>query len=82
MIFTLLLFTGATQYPWVPLAQLRRFQVLTAANPITYVSESMRAALVPGIPHLPPWLWVLALLAALGLFGTLGIIGFRRRALD
>src|SRR6185312_270374 len=77
-----LIFTGATQYPWPSLASLRWFQVVTAANPITYVSEGMRAALVPSIPHIPGWVCVLALLASLAVFGTLGMVGFRRRAVD
>jgi ABC-2 type transport system permease protein len=82
LIFTPLLFTGATQYPWPSLAHLRWFQVLSAANPITYVSEGMRAALVPTIPHIPSWVCLLALVGSLALFGTLGMIGFRRRAID
>jgi ABC-2 type transport system permease protein len=82
LIFTPLLFTGATQYPWPSLAHLRWFQVLSAANPITYVSEGMRAALVPNIPHIPGWVCLLALAGSLALFGTLGMIGFRHRAID
>jgi ABC-2 type transport system permease protein len=82
LIFTPLLFTGATQYPWPSLARLRWFQVLTATNPITYVSEGMRAALVPSIPHIPAGICLLALLASLTVFGTLGMIGFYRRAID
>lgn len=82
LIFTPLLFTGATQYPWPSLARLRWFQVVTAVNPITYVSEGMRAALVPSIPHIPGWVCILALVASLAVFGGLGMIGFRRRAID
>ncbi|PZS38119.1 MAG: ABC transporter [Pseudonocardiales bacterium] len=83
LIFTPLLFTGATQYPWPSLAaHLRWFQVLSAANPITYVSEGMRAALVPNIPHIPGWICLLALAGSLALFGTVGMIGFRHRAID
>jgi ABC-2 type transport system permease protein len=82
LIFTPLLFTGATQYPWPSLGQLRWFQVVTAANPITYVSEGMRAALVPNVPHIPGWICVLALVGSLAIFGTLGMIGFYRRAID
>jgi ABC-2 type transport system permease protein len=82
LIFTPLLFTGATQYPWPSLAHLRWFQVVTAANPITYVSEGMRAALVPSIPHIPGWICVLALGGSLAVFGALGMIGFRHRAID
>ncbi|MDQ3825711.1 MAG: ABC transporter permease [Actinomycetota bacterium] len=82
LIFTPLLFTGATQYPWPSLAQLRWFQVVTAVNPITYVSEGMRAALVPDVPHIPGWICILALVGSLAVFGTAGVIGFRRRAID
>jgi ABC-2 type transport system permease protein len=82
LIFTPLLFTSATQYPWPSLAHLRWFQVLTAANPITYVSEGTRAALVPHIPHIPDSLCLLALTAALIIFGSLALVGFRRRAID
>lgn len=82
LVFTPLLFTSATQYPWPSLAHLRWFQVLTAANPITYVSEGTRAALVPHIPHISGWICLLALTGSLMLFGTLAIVGFRRRAMD
>jgi ABC-2 type transport system permease protein len=81
MIFTPLLFTGATQYPWPSLAGLRWFQVVTAVNPVTYVSEGLRAALVPQIPHLPAWVCLLALAGSVVVFGTLSMIGFRRRAI-
>jgi ABC-2 type transport system permease protein len=81
LIFPPLLFTSATQYPWPLLAYVRWFQVVTAANPITYVSEGIRAALVPSIPHIPAWICLLALVGSLAVFGTLGMIGFHRRAL-
>lgn len=82
LMFPLLIFTSAIQYPWPSLGHLRWFQVLTAANPITYVSEGLRGALVPDIPHIPSWICVLALVASLTIFGTLGTLGFRRRAID
>jgi ABC-2 type transport system permease protein len=77
-----LMFTGSTQYPWAQLEHMRWFQVLSAINPLTYVSEGMRGALLPNIPHMPAWLCVLALLAATVIFGALGIKFFLRRALD
>jgi ABC-2 type transport system permease protein len=82
LIFTPLLFTGASQYPWPLLANLRWFQVVTAANPITYASEGMRAALVPHIPHISGWICLLALVVWLVIFGALGLVGFRRRVID
>ncbi|MGZ6030077.1 MAG: ABC transporter permease, partial [Myxococcaceae bacterium] len=39
LVLTPLLFTGCSQYPWPSLSRLRWFQVVTAFNPLTYVSE-------------------------------------------
>jgi ABC-2 type transport system permease protein len=82
VILAPLMFTGATQFPWAQLDHLRWFQVICAFNPLTYVSEGMRGALLPDIPHMPAWVCVLALFAATGVFGVLGIRFFLRRALD
>jgi ABC-2 type transport system permease protein len=82
LVFTPLLFTGCSQYPWPSLARLRWFQVVTAANPMTYVSEAMRGALVPGIPHIHPWICILVLLGALVALMTIGVRAFYRRAID
>jgi ABC-2 type transport system permease protein len=81
LVFTPLFFTGATQYPWLSLEHVRWFQVVTAANPITYVSEGLRAALVPAVPHIPGWVCLLILAGALVVFGTAGMAGFQRRAI-
>ncbi|MEQ3550747.1 ABC transporter permease [Pseudonocardia nematodicida] len=82
VVFTPLLFTGSVQYPWLSLDDLRWFQVLSALNPLTYVSEGIRAALVPHVPHLPLWICLLVPVGAIALFTLLGIRGFLRRALD
>jgi ABC-2 type transport system permease protein len=82
LVFTPLLFTGCSQYPWPSLARLRWFQVITAVNPMTYVSEGLRAALNPGVPHVRPWICLLVLLAALTLLFAIGLRGFYRRAVD
>lgn len=81
LIMTPLMFTGATQYPLVSLDSMRWFQVLTAMNPLTYVSEGVRAALAPSVPHLAPWMSVSALSGFAALFTVLGIHCFRRRAI-
>jgi ABC-2 type transport system permease protein len=82
LALTPILFTGASQYPWPSLDKLRWFQVVTAFNPLTYVSEGLRAALVPSVPHMPGWLCVLVLCVGVTVFGWIGMIGFRRRAVD
>jgi ABC-2 type transport system permease protein len=82
LVFTPLLFTGCSQYPWPSLDRLRWFQVVTAANPMTYVSEGMRAALVPGVPHIAPWVCLVVLLGSLAALLGIGVRGFYRRAID
>ncbi len=82
LVFTPLLFTGCSQYPWPSLARLRWFQVVTACNPMTYVSEAMRGALVPAVPHIVPWVCIVVLVGALGVLALIGVRGFYRRAID
>ncbi|WP_045306434.1 ABC transporter permease [Saccharothrix sp. ST-888] len=84
VVLTPLMFTGATQFPWYGLASVRVFQVICALNPLTYVSEAMRAVLVPHgeLRSIPLGVDLAALAAACVLFGLIGIRGFRKRALD
>jgi ABC-2 type transport system permease protein len=82
LVLTPLLFTGCSQYPWPTLDRLRWFQVVTAFNPLTYVSEGMRGALVPNVDHIRAWVCVVALLFSLAAFAAIGIRGFIRRAID
>ena len=82
LILTPLLFTGASQYPWASLEHLRWFQVVTACNPLTYVSEGMRAAMVPDVPHIRPWVSVLVLAVTIVASLAIGIRLFLRRAVD
>jgi ABC-2 type transport system permease protein len=82
LVLTPLLFTGCSQYPWPSLSRLAWFKWLTTLNPMTYISEGMRAALVPKTPHMEPWICVTMSLLFLVVFGTVGIRGFLRRAID
>jgi ABC-2 type transport system permease protein len=82
LVFTPLLFTGCSQYPWPSLSRLRWFQVVTAANPMTYVSEALRAALVPNVPHIRPWVCLVVLACAVTVLISVGARGFYRRAFD
>jgi ABC-2 type transport system permease protein len=82
LVFTPLLFTGCSQYPWPSLDSLRWFQVLTALNPMTYVSEAMRGALVPRFPHIDPLICLVVLVPAVVVLLAAGARGFYRRAVD
>jgi len=84
LIFTPLIFTGSTYYPWGTLGNIKWFQVITLFNPLTYASEGLRAAMVPGFQgHTLPTLamgWVLlGLSVTIVVFFILGIRTFRRR---
>jgi ABC-2 type transport system permease protein len=82
LVFTPLLFTGCSQYPWPSLDRLRWFQVVTAANPMTYASEGLRAALVPGVPHIAVWICLTVMPIAIAGLLAIGVRGFYRRAID
>jgi ABC-2 type transport system permease protein len=82
LVFTPLLFTGCSQYPWPSLDRLRWFQVVTACNPMTYASEGLRAALVPQVPHIATWIGLIVLPVAIAALGAVGLRGFYRRAVD
>lgn len=86
LIFTPLLFTGCTYYPWGALRNIRWFQILTLLNPLTYASEGLRYAMVPPVNgHNFPTLaigWALLLLgiSVLAMF-ALGTRTFLRRVI-
>ena len=82
LVLTPLLFTGCSQYPWPSLSRLAWFKWLTTLNPLTYVSEGMRSALVPTTPHMPSWICITMSLVFLAVFGAIGIKGFLHRAID
>jgi ABC-2 type transport system permease protein len=82
IVLTPLLFTGSTQFPWAALDDLRWFQVICAVNPLTYVSEGMRAEMIPSLDHIPVWVCATALLAFFAVFMGVGVQGFLRHAID
>jgi ABC-2 type transport system permease protein len=75
-------FLGCVYYPWAALKAIRWLQILVLLNPIVYMSEGLRSALTPTVPHMPGALIVVALLIALALLWTLGIRGFLCRVIS
>ncbi len=69
-------FLGCVYYPWAVLSHVRWLQIAVLLNPIVYMSEGLRAALTPGVPHMPSLLILLAMLVSLALLGALGLKGF------
>ena len=87
LIFTPLIFTGCTYYPWGRLDGIKWFQIITLFNPLTYATEGLRYAMVPRIhgqtiPTLGIGWVVLGLSVTLVVFLYLGIRTFRRRVIN
>jgi ABC-2 type transport system permease protein len=74
-------FLGCVYYPWAALTHIRWLQVGVLINPIVYMSEGLRAALTPTLPHMNPVLILSMLVASLCLLTWLGIRGFLRRVI-
>jgi len=75
-------FLGCVYYTWAGLGRIRWLQVVVLLNPIVYMSEGLRAAVTPSIPHMGWW----AILAALAFFTAAlsrwGLRGFLKRVLS
>ncbi len=82
LVLTPLIFTGSSQYPWPSLGHIRWFQVVSALNPMTYVSEGLRGLMVPQVPHIATWACFVVAVAYLVVLMVIGMYGFNRRALS
>ena len=49
-------FLGCVYYPWALLHHIPWLQYAVLLNPIVYMSEGLRAALTPALPHMPAWM--------------------------
>lgn len=81
LVLTPLIFTGSSQYPWPSLGHLRWFQVVSALNPMTYVSEGLRGLMAPSVPHIQTWICFVVAIGSLIVLTAIGMVGFKRRAL-
>ena len=61
---------------------MRWLQMAVLINPIVYMSEGLRAALTPGVAHMPYIFILLALVVSFALLGWLGLTGFLRRVIS
>lgn len=87
LIFTPLIFTGCTYYPWASLGGIKWFQILTLFNPVTYASEGLRASMVPtfngqSLPTLNMGWVILGLSVTIVGFFILGVRTFHRRVVN
>ncbi len=76
------IFLGCVFYPWQELKAIPWLQMVVLVNPLVYVSEGLRAALTPKLPHLLPWISIGALIVAIAVLGAVGVRGFHNQVLD
>ena len=74
-----LTFLGCTYFPWQDLGSVAWLKWAVLANPVVYMTEGFRAALVGGIPYMPLYSIYGALIGFGGLFTWIGVKGFERR---
>ncbi len=74
-------FLGCVYYPWRALGAIRWLQMGVLVNPIVYMSEGLRAALTPSLPHMHPAMILIMLLVFLCLLTWIGTRGFLRRVI-
>ena len=74
-------FLGCVYYPWAMLNRMPILQHAILINPIVYMSEGLRAALTPNMPHMHSGLILFMLTFFLALLTALGVRGFRRRVI-
>jgi ABC-2 type transport system permease protein len=86
MIFAVILLPitmlGCVYYPWSALHAIRWLQIVTLINPMVYMTEGLRAALTPGIGHMPLWAIMLALVGGTLAFGSMAVRTFRNRVVN
>ncbi|MFZ0662781.1 MAG: ABC transporter permease [Acidobacteriaceae bacterium] len=75
-------FLGCVYFPWEALKHVRWLQIAVLVNPIVYMSEGLRAALTPGVPHMPSLVIIFALLVSLAVLWGIGIRGFLKNVIS
>jgi ABC-2 type transport system permease protein len=75
-------FLGCVYYPWALLHSIPWLQLVVLINPLVYMSEGLRAALTPGMPHMHPVAFLGALTAATLGLGGVGVRAFVRRTIS
>jgi ABC-2 type transport system permease protein len=74
-------FLGCVYYPWSMLGRIPWLQRAVLINPIVYMSEGLRAALTPTLPHMDSGRIVAMLWFFFVLLTWLGVKGFVRRVI-
>jgi ABC-2 type transport system permease protein len=73
---------GCVYYPWSALHVIRWLQIVVLINPMVYMTEGLRAALTPGLGHMPLWAILAALIGGTAVFGSLAVRTFHNRVVN
>lgn len=73
---------GCVYYPWSALHVIRWLQIVVLINPMVYMTEGLRAALTPGMGHMPLWAVLVALIGGTLVFGALAVRTFHKRVVN
>jgi len=76
-----LMMFGCAYYPWAALGVLGPLQYLFLLNPLVFMSEAMRFAVTPDVPHMPAPLLLIGLIGFVILLTLLGSRAFERRTI-
>jgi ABC-2 type transport system permease protein len=81
IIIAPMLMFGCAYYPWRGLDRIPAMQYGVLINPLVYVSEGMRGAITPEVPHMPMVASVAALVVLCAGFWYAGARSFLKKAL-
>ncbi|MGH7594638.1 MAG: ABC transporter permease, partial [Gemmatimonadales bacterium] len=79
VILTPIMFLGCVYYPWASLSSIPWLQAVVLANPLVYMSEGLRVALTPDVPHLNSWVTAAMLTVLATILTIAGVRGFGKR---
>lgn len=81
LIITPMIFFGCAYYPWRGLDVVPWLKYAVLVNPLVYISEGLRAALTPSVPHMPLAAIISALAILTAGFTWAALARFRIRAI-
>lgn len=80
VIIAPMIFFGCAYYPWRGLDALPAMKYAVLVNPMVYVAEGLRGALVPSMPHMPLTIVCGALVVIATVLWIMGMRSFMKRA--
>jgi ABC-2 type transport system permease protein len=72
---------GCVYYPWQGLRVIPWLQWFVLINPLVYISEAMRSALTPAVPHIQTWILLAVLVGGTVLTTAIAARAFVRRVI-